>query len=300
MKPGVIIRDERAYGVVSLIARSRARGAHVGRVLAGAATSGNGRLVSISPAAVQFASKALANRTHPSASGALGSKHPRFVPETDRKGPSAPLARGRGHPSVGRSRFSRCRPRRWLDKCSTFSTPPRATGTAKWNAKRSVTIVDGVVPEYLVAARRATDADAAAQFERNVRRMYDQMARIAIAPTWDRVLRLRRRAHAPTPAGARGEEPDDRSRPVRVSRHPITQRSAGEETRVRRDRERDSRARSKGSLDRHWCGRSSVSGHARSRHDPSHRLACDLCDAVVVRVVVQHGDPMLLRDRSDE
>ena len=30
------------------------------------------------------------------------------------------------------------------------------------------------------------DADAAAGFERNVRRMYDRMARIAIAPTWVR------------------------------------------------------------------------------------------------------------------
>jgi hypothetical protein len=28
------------------------------------------------------------------------------------------------------------------------------------------------------------DTDAAAKFEQNVRRMYDQMARIAITPTW--------------------------------------------------------------------------------------------------------------------
>lgn len=50
----------------------------------------------------------------------------------------------------------------------------------------SVTIVDGVVPEYLEAARRSMDVDAAASFEDNVRRMYDQMARIAITPTWAR------------------------------------------------------------------------------------------------------------------
>ena len=50
----------------------------------------------------------------------------------------------------------------------------------------SVEIVDGVVPEYLAAARRSMDTDAAAEFERNVRRMYDQMARIAITPTWVR------------------------------------------------------------------------------------------------------------------
>ncbi|HEV2071636.1 MAG TPA: pyridoxamine 5'-phosphate oxidase family protein [Acidimicrobiales bacterium] len=52
--------------------------------------------------------------------------------------------------------------------------------------RASVEIVDGVVPEYLEAARRSMDQDAASEFERNVRRMYDQMARIAIAPTWAR------------------------------------------------------------------------------------------------------------------
>jgi hypothetical protein len=50
----------------------------------------------------------------------------------------------------------------------------------------TVEIIDGVVPEYLAAARRSMDADAAATFEANVRRMYDQMARIAITPTWVR------------------------------------------------------------------------------------------------------------------
>jgi Pyridoxamine 5'-phosphate oxidase len=49
-----------------------------------------------------------------------------------------------------------------------------------------VEIVDGVVPEYLAAARKSMDAEAAAEFERNVRAMYDQQARIAIAPEWVR------------------------------------------------------------------------------------------------------------------
>ena len=49
-----------------------------------------------------------------------------------------------------------------------------------------VEIVDGVVPEYLAAARKTMDAEAAAEFERNVRRMYEQMARIAIVPQWAR------------------------------------------------------------------------------------------------------------------
>ena len=49
-----------------------------------------------------------------------------------------------------------------------------------------VEIVDGVVEEYLLAARKAMDADAVVEFERNVRRMYDRMARIAITPSWVR------------------------------------------------------------------------------------------------------------------
>ena len=52
--------------------------------------------------------------------------------------------------------------------------------------RASVHIVEGVVPEYLAAARRSMHADAAALFEQNVRRMYDGMARIAITPTWVR------------------------------------------------------------------------------------------------------------------
>jgi nitroimidazol reductase NimA-like FMN-containing flavoprotein (pyridoxamine 5'-phosphate oxidase superfamily) len=50
----------------------------------------------------------------------------------------------------------------------------------------SVEIVDGVVEEYLAAARKTMDAEAAAEFEQNVTRTYDQMARIAITPHWVR------------------------------------------------------------------------------------------------------------------
>lgn len=50
----------------------------------------------------------------------------------------------------------------------------------------NVEIVDGVVEEYLAAARRTTDAEAAAHFEQQCREMYDQMARIAITPRWVR------------------------------------------------------------------------------------------------------------------
>jgi hypothetical protein len=50
----------------------------------------------------------------------------------------------------------------------------------------TVEIVDGVVPEYLAAARKTMEAEAAAEFEQNVRGMYEQMARIAITPRWVR------------------------------------------------------------------------------------------------------------------
>jgi hypothetical protein len=52
--------------------------------------------------------------------------------------------------------------------------------------RAEVDIVDGLVEEYLAAARKTMDADAAAEFERNCREMYDQMARIAITPHWVR------------------------------------------------------------------------------------------------------------------
>jgi hypothetical protein len=52
--------------------------------------------------------------------------------------------------------------------------------------RASVEVIDGVVPEYLAAARQTMDADAAAEFEEYVRGMYDQMARIAITPYWVR------------------------------------------------------------------------------------------------------------------
>ena len=52
--------------------------------------------------------------------------------------------------------------------------------------RASVEIVDGVVEEYLAAARKSMDADAAAEFEQSVRGFYDRMARIAITPHWVR------------------------------------------------------------------------------------------------------------------
>ncbi|HZC27843.1 MAG TPA: pyridoxamine 5'-phosphate oxidase family protein [Actinopolymorphaceae bacterium] len=52
--------------------------------------------------------------------------------------------------------------------------------------RASVEIVDGVPAEYLAAASKTMDADPVAEFERNCREMYDQMARIVITPHWVR------------------------------------------------------------------------------------------------------------------
>ncbi|MZD10549.1 pyridoxamine 5-phosphate oxidase [Streptomyces sp. SID5785] len=62
-------------------------------------------------------------------------------------------------------------------------------GSARTLSVRGVahlTIVDGVVPEYLEAARKNFDAAYAAEFERNCRALYDRMARIAVEPRWAR------------------------------------------------------------------------------------------------------------------
>jgi len=64
-------------------------------------------------------------------------------------------------------------------------TPDQARALSV-RGRASVEIVDGVVPEYLAAARQTMAAEAAAEFERQVRGMYDQMARIAITPQWVR------------------------------------------------------------------------------------------------------------------
>jgi nitroimidazol reductase NimA-like FMN-containing flavoprotein (pyridoxamine 5'-phosphate oxidase superfamily) len=49
-----------------------------------------------------------------------------------------------------------------------------------------VEIVDGVPAEYLAAAEKTLDRDQVADFSAQVTTMYDQMARITIAPTWAR------------------------------------------------------------------------------------------------------------------
>lgn len=51
----------------------------------------------------------------------------------------------------------------------------------------SVQIVDGVPDEYLAASRKTLAEGAVEEFERAVRGMYNEMARISIAPRWARL-----------------------------------------------------------------------------------------------------------------
>ncbi len=64
-------------------------------------------------------------------------------------------------------------------------TPDQARSVSI-RGQASVEIVDGVPEEYLAGARKIMDADAMAQFEQACRELYDQMARIAITPSWVR------------------------------------------------------------------------------------------------------------------
>jgi hypothetical protein len=64
-------------------------------------------------------------------------------------------------------------------------TPEQARALSV-RGRADIRIVEGVVEEYLAAARRSMDAEPAAQFAQNCRALYDRMARIAITPRWVR------------------------------------------------------------------------------------------------------------------
>lgn len=73
----------------------------------------------------------------------------------------------------------------------TDDQPPLALlvrGTAE------VTVVDGVVPEYLEASRRNLPPDVYPAFEQQVTALYDRMARIEVTPTWATVFDFATRA----------------------------------------------------------------------------------------------------------
>jgi hypothetical protein len=48
----------------------------------------------------------------------------------------------------------------------------------------TVTLVDGVFPEYVEASRKITPAEAFPAWQEGVSALYDQMARIDVTPTW--------------------------------------------------------------------------------------------------------------------
>jgi hypothetical protein len=110
-------------------------------------------------------------------------------------GTPSKLATGRWAEGQGRPQGVGNRWRGWYvgddgkPRTKRFRTEVEAEGWS--NAQRgkvvtSVQIVDGVVPEYFAAARQTMDAEAAEEFERNCREMYDQQARLAITPQWVR------------------------------------------------------------------------------------------------------------------
>ena len=58
----------------------------------------------------------------------------------------------------------------------------------------AVDVVDGVPDEYLEASHKNVPDEQFAEFEAQVRTLYDQMARILITPTWVKVLDFQTRA----------------------------------------------------------------------------------------------------------
>jgi hypothetical protein len=86
-------------------------------------------------------------------------------------------------PTSPKARALAARPQVALTIDTNEGTPGRSLlirGTA------AIEIVDGVPDEYLAASFKGMDAGQARQFEPQVRKMYQQMARISIAPQWAR------------------------------------------------------------------------------------------------------------------
>jgi len=50
-----------------------------------------------------------------------------------------------------------------------------------------ISLVDGVFPEYVEAARKVTPAEEFPDWEAGVRALYDRMGRIDVTPTWAKV-----------------------------------------------------------------------------------------------------------------
>lgn len=63
---------------------------------------------------------------------------------------------------------------------------PGAARALSVRGRADIEIVEGVVPEYLAAARQTMPEVELADFERACRQMYERMARIAVRPRWAR------------------------------------------------------------------------------------------------------------------
>lgn len=63
---------------------------------------------------------------------------------------------------------------------------PTATKALLVRGRASVDNVNGVPDEFVAASTKALAADQVTEFERQVRLMYDRMARISIEPAWAR------------------------------------------------------------------------------------------------------------------
>jgi Pyridoxamine 5'-phosphate oxidase len=61
----------------------------------------------------------------------------------------------------------------------------------------AIDIVEGIPPEYLEASRKSVAPDQWDAFERQVRGMYKQMARIKITPLWAKLLDFKTRFPSP-------------------------------------------------------------------------------------------------------
>ena len=63
---------------------------------------------------------------------------------------------------------------------------PEAAKSLLLRGIASMEIVDGVADEYIAMSTKSMDAAGQAEFEREVRKIYKQMARISIEPQWAR------------------------------------------------------------------------------------------------------------------
>ncbi|CAN5264147.1 hypothetical protein BH24ACT9_BH24ACT9_17040 [soil metagenome] len=70
----------------------------------------------------------------------------------------------------------------------------------------AVDIVDGIPDEYLETNRMRTSDEEFAKWETEVRRLYKQMARIVISPTWAKILDFETRIPSAVEELARQQE----------------------------------------------------------------------------------------------